>query len=80
MPQLRQELVRETRWTTTGGCWHPGSSAGSSESCNCYKIIAKDLNPAKPWEESDKKEPDSLVGEGYKVRKRVQDSAKPKKY
>jgi hypothetical protein len=57
-----------------------GSNAGSTESYNCYKIIAKDLNLAKPWEDSDKKEPESLVDEVFKVKKKVQDSAKPKKY
>ena len=35
---------------------------------------------AKAWEEPDKKEPDSLIDEVFKVKKRVQDSAKPKKY
>jgi hypothetical protein len=38
------------------------------------------LNLAKPWEEPDKKEPYSLIDEVFKVKKRVQDSAKPKKY
>jgi len=59
----------------TGGCWHVGSNAGSTESYNCYKIIAKDLHLAKPWEE-----PDSLVHELLKIKKRVEDSARPKRY
>jgi hypothetical protein len=41
--------------------WHVGFNAGATQSYNCYKIIAKDLNLAKPREESDKKEPESLV-------------------
>ncbi len=46
----------------------------SSESYNCYKIIAKDLGLEKPWEEPGKEEPDSLVEQQRIVRKRVQDS------
>ncbi len=60
--------------------WHVGSNAGATESYNCYKIIAKDLNLAKPWEESDKREPESLVDTVFAVKKQIQDSAKPKKY
>jgi hypothetical protein len=52
-----------------------GANCGSSESYNCYKIIANDLGLGKPWEEPGKEEPHSLV-EGLKaVRKRVRDSA-----
>ena len=51
-----------------------GSNAGSSESYNCYKIIATDMNLDKPWEMPEKEEPDSLVAELRTVRKRVQDS------
>jgi phytoene dehydrogenase-like protein len=61
----------------TGGCWHVGSNAGSTESYNCYKIIATDLGLGKPWEEKGKEEPDSLVEQQRKIRKRVQASAKP---
>ena len=35
----------------TGGCWHGGSHAGSSEAYNCYKIIAAEHGLGKPWEE-----------------------------
>ena len=62
-PELANHRTPIKNLYATGGCWHLGSNAGSSESYNCYKIIAKDLNLAKPWEESDKKEPDSLVDE-----------------
>jgi len=61
----------------TGGCWDPGTNAGSAESYDCYKIIAADMGLAKPWEESGKEEPDSLVEQLWKVRKRVQASARP---
>jgi hypothetical protein len=53
-----------------------GSNAGSSESYNCYKIIAKDLGLAKPWEEAGKEEPDSLVEQVRIVRKRAQAAAR----
>jgi beta-carotene ketolase (CrtO type) len=79
-PELTNHRTPIKNLYATGGCWHLGSNAGSSESYNCYKIIAKDLDLAKPWDESGKKEPDSLLEEVFKVRKRVQDSAKPKKY
>jgi phytoene dehydrogenase-like protein len=79
-PELANHRTPVKNLYATGTYWHMGGNAGSTESYNCYKIIAKDLNLAKPWEESDKKEPDSLVDEVFKVKKRVQDSAKPKKY
>ena len=60
-PELANHRTPIKNLYATGGCWHVGSNAGSTESYNCYKIIAKDLNLAKPWEEPDKKEPESLV-------------------
>jgi len=60
----------------TGGCWHVGTNAGSRESYNCYKIIAKDKNLGKPWEEPGKEEPYSLVEKLKAVRKRVRDTVK----
>ncbi len=59
----------------TGGCWHVGSNAGSSESYNCYKIIAKDLGLEGPWDRDGKEDPDSLTEVLDNVRKRVQESA-----
>ena len=53
-----------------------GSNAGSSESYNCYKIIATDMGLEKPWEEAGKEEPDSLIEQLWKVRNRVRESAK----
>jgi beta-carotene ketolase (CrtO type) len=79
-PELANHRTAIKNLYATGGCWHLGSNAGSSESYNCYKIIATDLGLGKPWEESDKQEPDSLVDEVFKVKKRVQESAKPKTY
>jgi hypothetical protein len=43
---------------------------------NCYKIIAKDLGLAKPWEEKGKEEPDSLVQEWQRLPKRIREEFK----
>jgi phytoene dehydrogenase-like protein len=73
-PELANHRTPIQNLYATGGCWHVGSNAGSTESYNCYKIIAKDLGLDKPWEEPGKEEPDSLVEQQRIVRKRVQDS------
>jgi hypothetical protein len=52
-----------------------GSNCGSSESYNCYKIIANDLGLKKPWEEPGKEEPDSLVEGLRSLRKALRESA-----
>jgi len=78
-PELANHRTPIKNLYATGACWHLGGNAGASESYNCYKIIAKDLNLAKPWEEPDKKEPDSLVDQLIKIKKTVEESAKPKK-
>jgi len=44
----------------TGAAWWVGSSASSTESYNCYKIVAKGLGLGKPGEEPGKEEPDPL--------------------
>jgi phytoene dehydrogenase-like protein len=78
-PELANHRTPIKNLYATGACWHLGSSAGSSESYNCYKIIAKDFNLAKPWEEPGKKEPDSLVDVLLSIKKKVQDSVPPEK-
>jgi len=75
-PELVNHRTPIKNLYATGGCWHVGSNAGSSESYNCYKIIANEMGLEKPWEEAGKEEPDSLVEQFRAVRKRVQDSAK----
>jgi phytoene dehydrogenase-like protein len=60
----------------TGGAWHPGSNAGSAESYNCFKAIAKDMGLNGPWGGGDELEdPESLVESVKAVRKKVQESA-----
>jgi phytoene dehydrogenase-like protein len=73
-PELANHRTPIARLYATGGSWHVGSNAGSTESYNCYKIIAKDLGLGKPWEEAGKQEPDSLVEQVKLVKKRVRDS------
>jgi len=76
-PELANYRTPISNLYATGGCWHVGSNAGASESYNCYKIIATDMGLGKPWEEPGKEEPDSLVDELWKVRRRVQALAPP---
>jgi len=75
-PELANHRTPIKNLYATGGCWHVGTNAGSSESYNCYKIIAKDLDLGKPWEEPGTEEPDSLLEQYRAVRKRVQDTVK----
>ena len=74
-PELVNHRTPIRNLYATGACWHVGSNAGSSESYNCYKIIATDRGLPKPWEEPGNEEPDSLVAVQKEVRKRVQASA-----
>jgi len=74
-PELANHRTPVKNLYATGGCWHVGSNAGSSESYNCYKVIAKDLGLPKPWEEPGKEEPQSLVAVLREIRKRVQATA-----
>jgi phytoene dehydrogenase-like protein len=73
-PELANHRTPIQRLYATGGAWHVGSNAGSTESYNCYKIIAKDLGLDKPWEEPGKEEPDSLAEQMGRVRTRVRES------
>ena len=74
-PELANHRTPIQNLYATGGSWHVGSNCGSSESYNCYKIIASDLGLAKPWEEPGKEEPESLVEGLRSLRRRVRDSA-----
>jgi phytoene dehydrogenase-like protein len=73
-PELANHRTPIKNLYATGGSWHVGSNAGSSESYNCYRIIANDFGLGKPWEEQGKEEPDSLVEQLKFVKKRVQES------
>ena len=73
-PELANHRTPIKNLYATGGAWHVGSNAGSSESYNCYQIIAKDLGLGMPWKEPGKEEPDSLVEQMKLTKKRVQAS------
>jgi phytoene dehydrogenase-like protein len=75
-PELANHRTPVGRLYATGGSWHVGSNAGSTESYNCYKIIAKDLGLDGPWQEPGNEEPDSLVEQQRMIRQRVRDSLK----
>ncbi len=75
-PELANHRTPIQNLYATGGAWHVGSNAGASESYNCYKIIAKDMDLGKPWEEGGNDEPASLVEQLKSLRKRIRDSGK----
>jgi beta-carotene ketolase (CrtO type) len=77
-PELANHRTPIQNLYATGGSWHVGSNAGSTESYNCYRIIAKDLGLDKPWEQAGKEDPDSLVEQIRLVQKRVQATVRPK--
>jgi phytoene dehydrogenase-like protein len=70
-PELANHRTPIRNLYATGGSWHVGSNAGASEAYNCYRIIAKDLNLGKPWEQPGKEEPDSLVHQFRYVQERI---------
>jgi len=70
-PELANYRTPVKNLYATGGCWYPGLNAGSIESYNCYKIIAKDFGLGKPWEEQGKEEPYSLAQEIRNMKKRM---------
>jgi phytoene dehydrogenase-like protein len=74
-PELANHRTPIEKLYATGGSWHVGSNCGSSESYNCYKIIANDLDLAKPWEEPGKEEPDSLVAGLKSLKEKLRASA-----
>jgi len=77
-PELADHRTPVRNLYATGGAWHVGSNAGSTEAYNCYRIIAKDLGLGKPWEEPGKEEPDSLVEQIRAVKRKVRDLARPR--
>jgi phytoene dehydrogenase-like protein len=78
IPELANHRTPIKNLYATGSAWHLGANSGASESYNCYKIIAKDMNLGKPWEEPGKEEPYSLYQLWLTILKRLQDSAKVK--
>jgi phytoene dehydrogenase-like protein len=60
-PELANHRTPIKNLYCTGGYWHVGGEASAAQAYNCYKIIASDMDLAKPWAEQGKEEPDSLV-------------------
>ncbi len=53
-----------------------GANSGATESYNCYKIIAKDMNLPGPWQEPGKEEPESLYQQWLMILKKLEESGK----
>ncbi len=75
-PELANHRTPIKNLYATGAAWHLGANCGSTESYNCYKIIATDMGLGKPWEEAGKEDPDSLIEVQRNVNQRMRDSFK----
>ena len=75
-PELANHRTPIKNLYATGSAWHLGGHSGASESYNCYKIIAKDMNLPGPWQEPGKEEPDSLVQQFNWVMKKLGDAGR----
>ncbi len=75
-PELANHRTPIKNLYATGAAWHLGANSGATESYNCYKIIAKDLNLGKPWEEPGKEEPESLYQQWLMILKMLEDAGK----
>jgi phytoene dehydrogenase-like protein len=78
LPELANHRTPIENLYATGSAWHVGANSGATESYNCYKIIAKDMNLGKPWEEPGKEEPESLYEMWRTILESLQGSAKAK--
>lgn len=76
MPELANHRTPIANLYATGAAWHIGANSSAAESYNCYKIIAKDMGLAKPWEESGKEEPDSLYQTWLSIMEKIKNSPK----
>jgi phytoene dehydrogenase-like protein len=76
LPELANHRTPIKNLYATGSAWHVGANSGSTESYNCYKIIAKDMDLGKPWEEQGKEEPESLYDMWVAILERVQNPPK----
>jgi beta-carotene ketolase (CrtO type) len=77
-PELANHRTPIKNLYATGAAWHLGANSGVTESYNCYKIIAKDMNLPGPWQEPGKEEPESLYQTWLAVLKRLEESGKAK--
>jgi len=75
-PELANHRTPIKNLYATGAAWHLGANSGATESYNCYKIIAKDMNLRGPWEEPGKEEPESLYQQWLMILKKLEESGK----
>ena len=75
-PELANHRTPIKNLYATGAAWHLGANSGATESYNCYKIIAKDMNLPGPWQEPGKEEPESLYQQWLMILKKLEESGK----
>lgn len=78
-PELANHRTPIKNLYATGAAWHLGANSGATESYNCYKIIAKDMNLPGPWQEPGKEEPESLYQQWVMVLNKLEESGKAAK-
>jgi phytoene dehydrogenase-like protein len=78
-PELANHRTPIKNLYATGAAWHVGANSGATESYNCYKIIAKDMNLPGPWQEPGKEEPESLYQQWLMILKKLEESGKAAK-
>ena len=78
-PELANHRTPIKNLYATGAAWHLGANSGATESYNCYKIIAKDMNLPGPWQEPGKEEPESLYQQWVMILKKLEESGKAAK-
>ncbi len=76
MPELANHRTPINNLYATGSAWHVGANSSCDSSYNCYKIIAKDMNLPKPWEEPGKEEPSSLYHTWLSIMEKIRNSPK----
>jgi len=75
-PELANHRTPIKNLYATGAAWHLGANSGATESYNCYKIIAKDMNLPGPWKEPGNEEPESLVDHFYVIMRKLEEIGK----
>jgi len=75
-PELANHRTPIKNLYATGAAWHLGANSGATESYNCYKVIAKDMNLPGPWQEPGKEEPESLFQQFNWVMKKLEEAGK----
>ena len=78
-PELANHRTPIKNLYATGAAWHLGATSGATESYNCYKIIAKDMNLPGPWQEPGKEEPESLYQQWLMILRKLEESGKAMK-